>query len=90
MNCMEQNISGEANSQLATQEISRLLRKRMVHYHLHKSPELVRILSHINSIQTSLPILLGSILILSSHLLLCLSSGIFSLDFLNCVFLIVK
>jgi len=35
---MDQSSSGEANSHLACQEISRLLWKPEVYYHLHKEP----------------------------------------------------
>jgi hypothetical protein len=55
-----------------------------VHYRVHKSPPLVPILSHIDSVHT-IPSYLSkrSILILSTHLRLGLPSGIFPSGFPN-------
>jgi hypothetical protein len=38
----------EANSHLASQEISLLLRNPNIHYRVHKRPQLVRMLSQMN------------------------------------------
>jgi len=42
---MEQSYSSEANSHLASQEISRCLWNSLVHYHVHKIPPLFPVLS---------------------------------------------
>jgi hypothetical protein len=51
--------------------------KANVHYHVHKAPPLVLILSQINLAHIFTPIYLRSILILSSHLRQNLTSGLF-------------
>jgi len=56
----------ETDSRLAAQEIRGLLRNPEAHYCVHKSPQLVPILSHLNSSTTSHTIYMRSILILSS------------------------
>jgi hypothetical protein len=73
---MELSPSWEATSCAAIQELPSILRNPEVHYHVHKSPPLVRILSQINPIHTT-PSYLRSILILSTHLCLGLPSGLF-------------
>jgi hypothetical protein len=54
-----------------------------VHYHVHKSLPLVRILSHKNSVHILAPYLpkIHSNIILSSHLRVALPSGLFPSGF---------
>jgi hypothetical protein len=73
---MAEGRSSETNSHSADQEIPRLLQNPKVHYLVHKSPPLVPILSHINSVHTLPTCLLRSILILSFHLRRGLPSGL--------------
>jgi len=70
---MEQNTSWEAGSCSAGQEIFHLLQNLKVHYHVHKSLTLV----------LSWSSWLHSIIILFSHLHLCLPSGFFPQGFLT-------
>jgi hypothetical protein len=64
----------------ATKEFPSILWNPKLHYRVHKSSQLVPILSHINSAHTS-PSYLRSILILFFHLRLGPPSGLFPSDF---------
>jgi len=61
---MEQIPSWEANSQSASQKISRLLWYPKVHFCVHKSLQLDPILGHINPGHTLTPYYLRTILII--------------------------
>jgi len=75
---MVQSPSWEANWFAASQEIPRISRNPKVHYRIHKCPPPLPNLRQISPIQAP-----TSHLILSSHLHLGLSSGLFSLGFLH-------
>jgi hypothetical protein len=74
----ELSFSWGAINWAATQELPSFSWNPKVQYRIHKSPPLVPILGHIYPIHTtpSHPISLRSTLILSTHLHLCLSSGL--------------
>jgi len=74
---MAQSPSWEANWFAAGQEIPRISRNPKVHYHTHKHLPPVPILGQPNPHATSW----RSILILSTHLLLRLPSGLFPSSF---------
>ena len=74
---MELSPPREANRPSASQEIPRILWNRNVRYRIHNSPPPVPILSHNNPVHALHPTSWRSILILSSHLLLGLPSGLF-------------
>jgi hypothetical protein len=71
-NSMEQSPSWEAKTPSATQEIPRSFWNLNVHHRIHKSPQPIPILSHIDPVYAPRK----SILILSSHLRLGLPSGL--------------
>jgi hypothetical protein len=51
-NSMQHSPSWEANSHSASQEIPHLLRNLKVHYHVHKSPSLILIISKMHPVHT--------------------------------------
>jgi hypothetical protein len=80
---MEQSPLWIAASRSAGQEIPHLLWKQKIPYHNNKSPSLATILSQLVQNTSSLPIYFSSILILSSHVLLYLPSGLLSFRFFD-------
>ena len=78
---MEQSPSWEANRYSSSQEIPRILWNPEVHYCGYNSPPPIPILSEINPIHAPHSLSWRSILILSSHLYLGLSSGLFPSGF---------
>ena len=74
---MEQSPSWEANLFLDSQEMPRILWNSKVHYRIHKCPPIVPIQSQLDPVHTPHPTSWSSILILSSHLRLGLSSCLF-------------
>ena len=75
---MEQSRFWKANRSSASQEISRILWKPEVHYHIHKRLPPVPILSQINPVRAPHPTSWRSIVILSLHLRLGLPNCLFS------------
>jgi len=73
---MKQRPSWEANSSSASQTILHILWNPNVHYRIYKSPPPVPILSQINPVHASHSTSWRSILILSPHLRLGLTSGL--------------
>ena len=79
---MELNPSWEANRFAASQEIPRISRNPKVHYRTHKCPPPVPTLSQIDPFHIPThPTSWRSILILSSHLRLGVTSGLFPSGF---------
>ena len=73
---MEQSPSWEAHRFSASQEIPRISWNPKVHYRIHKCPLPVPILSQLDPVHTPTSYFWRSILILPSHLSLCLPSGL--------------
>jgi len=78
---MEQSPSWEANRFSASQEIPRILWNPKVHYRINKCPPPVPMLNQFDPVRITHPTSWRSILILSSHLRLCLPSGLFPSGF---------
>ena len=78
---MVQSPSLEANWFAASQEIPRISRNPKVHYRTHKRTPPVSILGQPNPVHIPNPTSWRSILILSTHLLLGLPSGVFPSGF---------
>jgi hypothetical protein len=75
-NFMEQNPCWEANSRSGRPKIHCHLWNPKAHYLLNKRLPLVPIQSQMNAVHTLTSISLRSILVLSSHLQICLPSGL--------------
>jgi hypothetical protein len=73
--------SSEANRFLASQEITHILWNPKVHYRIHKRHPPGPILRQLDLVHTSNPSTWRSILILSTHLILGLPSGLFPSGF---------
>jgi hypothetical protein len=73
--------SWQATSRSATQDFPNSLWSLNVNYRVYKSPLLDPLLRQMNPVHTIPSYILGSILILSSHLRLDLSSGLFLCGF---------
>jgi len=72
----EKSTYWEANRFSANQEIPRILWKPIIHYPIHKRPPPVPILSQLDPVHNRTSHFLNILLLLSSRLRLCLSSGL--------------
>jgi len=71
--CIQQGLHWESNGSSSRQEIPRIICNLKVHYHVHKSPLLVNVFSHISPRPSAISWRL--MLILSSHLRLRVPNG---------------
>jgi hypothetical protein len=78
---MKQSPSWEANRSSASQEIPRILWNLTVHYRIYNSQPFVLILSQIDPLHALYPTSRRSIWTVSSHLRLCLPSGLLPIGF---------
>ena len=78
---MEQRPTWETELFLASQEIPRIWLNPTVHYRVYKYPPTIPILSQINSVHFPHPTSWWSVLILPSHLRLCLPISLFPSNF---------
>jgi len=78
---MKYSPSWEANRFSTTQEITRILWSPKAYLRIHKWPPPVPILSQLDPVHTPTSTSWRSILLLSSHLRLCLPSGLFPSGF---------
>ena len=78
---MVQSLSWEANRFSASQEISRILCNPKVHYRVYKFPPPVPIMSQMTPVHAPQPTSRIYILLLYSHLRLCLPSVLFPSGF---------
>ena len=78
---MQQSPSWEANRFSASEEIPYILWNPKVHYRIHKCPQPVPILTQLDPVHASHPSSWRSIIILSSHLRLCLPKSLFPSGF---------
>jgi hypothetical protein len=83
---MEYSPYWDADSRTPSEEIPCLSLNPKVHYYVHKRPPMDPILSHMNSVHSSHPTSLRSILILYFRLCLCLPDGILPSDSLINIF----
>jgi hypothetical protein len=76
-NSMVQSPFWEANRSSGSQEIPQILCNKKVHYRIHKDPSPISILNQINLVHNFPYHLLKIYLNITSHLCLCLPTGLF-------------